>query len=40
MVLDSYEALEAFTIVVWFVALMLFLVVVALSCPQPERVVR
>jgi hypothetical protein len=40
MVLDSNEALEAFTIVVWLVALMLFLVAVVLLCPQPRRVVR
>jgi hypothetical protein len=40
MVLDSDEALEAFTIVVWLVVLMLFLVAVALPCPQPRRVVR
>jgi hypothetical protein len=35
MVLDSDEAVEAFTVVVWLVALMLFLVAVALPCPQP-----
>jgi hypothetical protein len=40
MVLDSDEALEAFTIVVWLVALMLFLVEVALPCPQARRVIR
>jgi hypothetical protein len=40
MVLNSDEALEAFTIVVWLVALMLFLVAVALPCPLPRRVVR
>jgi hypothetical protein len=40
MVLDSDEPLEAFTIVVWLVVLMLLLVVVALPCPQPRRVVR
>jgi hypothetical protein len=33
MVLDSDEALEAFTIVVWLVVLMLLLVAVALLCP-------
>jgi hypothetical protein len=40
MVLDSGEALEAFTIVVWLVALMLFLMAVALPCPQPRCFVR
>jgi hypothetical protein len=35
MVLDSDEALEAFTIVVWAVVLMLLLVAVVLMCPQP-----
>jgi hypothetical protein len=40
MVLDSNEALEAFTIVVWLVVLMLLLMVVVLPCPQPRRVVR
>jgi hypothetical protein len=36
----SDEALEAFSIVVWSLALVLFLVVVALSCPLPRRDVR
>jgi hypothetical protein len=40
MVPDSDEALEAFSIVVWLVVLMFLLVAVALSCPQPRRVVR
>jgi hypothetical protein len=40
MVLDSDEALESFTIIVWAVVLMLLLVAVALPCPQPRRVVR
>jgi hypothetical protein len=40
MVLDSDEALEASTIVVWAVVFMLLLVAVALPCPQPRRVVR
>jgi hypothetical protein len=40
MVLDSDEALEAFTIIVWAVVLMLLLVPVALPCPLPRRVVR
>jgi hypothetical protein len=39
MVLDSDEALEAFTIVVWLVVLMLLIVAVALPCPQPRHVV-
>jgi hypothetical protein len=40
MVLGSDEALEAFTIIVCLVVLMFLLVAVALSCPQPRRVVR
>jgi hypothetical protein len=40
IVLDSDEALEAFTVIVWLTVLMLVLVAVALSCPQPRRVVR
>jgi hypothetical protein len=40
MTLYSDEALEAFTIVVWSLVLVLFLVAVALPCPQPRRVVR
>jgi hypothetical protein len=40
VVLDSDEALDAFTIVVLAVVLTLLLVAVALSCPQPRRVVR
>jgi hypothetical protein len=40
MTLYSNEALEALTIVVWSLVLVLFLMVVALPCPQPRRVVR
>jgi hypothetical protein len=40
MVLDSDEALEVFTIVVWAIVLMLLLVAVVLPCTQPRRVVR
>jgi hypothetical protein len=40
MTLYFDEALEAFTIVVWSLVLVLFLVAVALPCPQPRRVVR
>jgi hypothetical protein len=37
MTLYSDEALEAFTIVVWSLVFVLFLVAVALPCPQPRR---
>jgi hypothetical protein len=40
MVPYSDEALKAFTIVVWSLVIVLFLVAVALPCPQPRRVVR
>jgi hypothetical protein len=40
MTLYSDEALEAFTIVVWSLVFVLFLVAVALPCPQPRRDVR
>jgi hypothetical protein len=36
----SDEALEAFAVVVWSLALVLFLVAVALPCPLPRRDVR
>jgi hypothetical protein len=34
---DSEDILDAFAIVVWLVDLMLLLVAVALSCPQPRH---
>jgi hypothetical protein len=40
MVLYSDEALEAFTIVVWSIALVLFLVALALPCPLCRRNVK
>jgi hypothetical protein len=40
MVWYSYEALEAFTIVVWSLALVLFLVALALPCPLCRRNVK
>jgi hypothetical protein len=40
MTLYSDEALEAFTIVVWSLALVLFLMAVALPCPLCRRDVR
>jgi hypothetical protein len=40
MVWYSDEALEAFAIVVWLLALVLFLVVLALPCPLRRRNVK
>jgi hypothetical protein len=40
MVLYSDEALEAFAIVVWSLALVLFLVALALPCPLYRRNVK
>jgi hypothetical protein len=40
MVWYSDEALEAFTIVVWSLALVLFLVALALPCPLCRRNVK
>jgi hypothetical protein len=40
MVWYSDEALEAFAIVVWFLALVLFLVALALPCPLCRRDVK
>jgi hypothetical protein len=40
MVLYSDEALEAFAIVVWSLAFVLFLVALALPCPLCRRDVR
>jgi hypothetical protein len=40
MTLYSNEDLEAFTIVVWSLVFVLFLVELVLPCPLPHRVVR
>jgi hypothetical protein len=37
---DTEDIIVSFAIAVWLVVLMLLLVVVALLCPQPRRVVR
>jgi hypothetical protein len=40
MVWYSDEALEAFAIIVWYIALVLFLVALALPCPLCRRNVK